>query len=41
VPSTLDPAAATELVGRVAIALRAVGFDRLPGVAVETTTAPR
>jgi trimethylamine--corrinoid protein Co-methyltransferase len=40
-PSTLDPAAAAELVGRVAIALRAVGFDGLPGVAAETAAAAR
>ena len=35
-PSTLDPERAGELVGRVAAALRAVGFDGLPGVAAET-----
>ncbi len=35
VPSTLDPSRAAELVGRVAVALRAVGFDGLPGVAAE------
>ena len=35
-PSVLDPARAGELVGRVAAALRAVGFDELPGVAAET-----
>jgi trimethylamine--corrinoid protein Co-methyltransferase len=40
-PSTLDPAAATELVGRVAIALQAVGFDRLPGVTGEAAAATR
>ena len=40
-PSALDPAAAAELVGRVASALRAVGFDRLPGVAGEAAAASR
>jgi trimethylamine:corrinoid methyltransferase-like protein len=38
-PSALDPARAGELVGQVAAALRAVGFDELPGVAVETAGA--
>ncbi len=37
--SSLDPAVAGELVGRVADALRAVGFDGLPGVAAETAAA--
>ena len=36
VPLTLDPARADELVGRVAAALRAVGYDGLPGVVPET-----
>jgi trimethylamine--corrinoid protein Co-methyltransferase len=40
-PSALDPAAAAELVGRVASALRAVGFDRLPGVTGEAAAATR
>jgi hypothetical protein len=35
VPSTLDPAVADELVGRVGAALRSVGFGTLPGVAAE------
>jgi trimethylamine--corrinoid protein Co-methyltransferase len=35
VPSALDPARADELVGRVGAALRAVGFQELPGVAAE------
>jgi trimethylamine--corrinoid protein Co-methyltransferase len=36
VPTALEPARAGELVGQVAAALRAVGFDGLPGVAAET-----
>ena len=38
-PTTLDAAVAGELVGRVADALRAVGFDGLPGVAAGTAAA--
>jgi trimethylamine--corrinoid protein Co-methyltransferase len=38
-PSALDPAHAGELVGRVAVALRAVGFDGLPGVGAESAEA--
>ncbi len=37
-PPTLDPARAGDLAGRVAAALRAVGFDGLPGVDAETAS---
>jgi len=35
VPSSLDPVRGDELVGRVATALRAIGFGELPGVTAE------
>jgi trimethylamine--corrinoid protein Co-methyltransferase len=35
VPSSLDPVRGDELVGRVAAALRAIGFGELPGVTAE------
>ena len=38
-PPNLDPARAGELVGRVATALRQVGFDELPGVTEEWVAA--
>lgn len=41
VPSSLDPAVAGELVGRVGAALRSVGFGELPGVAAERAERAR